>query len=101
MNEYFPHSARANVINDFGMTSPKAVAQSFARFAKNRPDLEYRVLHYAQLPGTYKRSDKNRLGTELTFHSKLYWLPLVPFGIISIHETLPCFLQHLHVDRPI
>lgn len=93
VNEYFPHSTRANFVNDFGMTSPKAVARSFARFARNRPDLDYRVLHYAQLPGTYKRSDKNRLGTELTFHAKLFLAPLVPLGIISIHETLPVFFS--------
>jgi hypothetical protein len=91
VNEYFPHSARADFLNDFGMTSPKAVARSFARFAHRRPDLEYHVIHYAQLPGTYKRSDKNRLGTELTFHAKLFLAPLVPLGIISIHETLPFF----------
>lgn len=91
INEYFPHSAKANFINDFGMTSPKAVARSFARFAHRRPDLEYHVIHYAQLPGTYKRSDKNRLGTELTFHAKLFLAPLLPLGIISIHETLPVF----------
>ena len=93
VNEYFPHSARANVVNDFGMTSPKAVARSFAQFAHKRPDLEFRVLHFAQLPGTYKRSDKNRLGTELTFHSKLYLAPLVTLGILSIHETLPVFIS--------
>jgi len=91
VNEYFPHSARADFLNDFGMTSPKAVARSFARFAHRSPDLEYHVIHYAQLPGTYKRSDKNRLGTELTFHAKLFLAPLVPLGIISIHETLPVF----------
>jgi len=93
VNGYFPHSAHKNLINDFGMTSPKAVAQSFARFARSRPDLEYRVLHYAQLPGTYRRSEKNRLGTELTFHAKECLLPLVPLGIISIHETLPFFIS--------
>ena len=91
VNEYFPHSARADFLNDFGMTSPKAVARSFARFAHGRPDLEYHVLHFAQLPGTYKRSDKPRLGTELPFHAKLFLAPLVPLGIFSIHETLPVF----------
>jgi hypothetical protein len=93
VNEYFPHSARANYLNDFGMTSPKAVAQSFAHFAHHHPQLEYRVIHYAQLPGTYKRSDKNRLGTEVTFHAKLFLAPLVPLGVLSIHETLPVFIS--------
>lgn len=93
VNEYFPHSARADFLNDFGMTSPKAVARSFARFAHHRQDLQYHVIHYAQLPGTYKRSDKNRLGTELTFHAKLFLAPLVPLGILSIHETLPVFFS--------
>jgi hypothetical protein len=93
VNGYFPHAAHRNLINDFGMTSPKAAARSFAGFAHSRPDLDYRVLHYAQMPGTYKRSDKNRLGTELTFHAKECLIPLVPLGIISIHETLPVFIS--------
>ncbi len=93
VNGYFPHAAHRNFVNDFGMTSPKAVARSFARFAHGRPDLDYCVLHYAQLPGTYKRSDKNRLGTELAFHAKECLVPLVPLGILSIHETLPVFIS--------
>jgi hypothetical protein len=91
INGYFPHAAHRNFINDFGMTSPKAVARSFAQFARQRPDLQYHVLHFAQLPGTYKRSDKTRLGTELPFHEKIFLAPLVPLGILSVHETLPVF----------
>ncbi len=31
IDTYFPHAAHRDSINDFGMTSPKAVARSFAR----------------------------------------------------------------------
>jgi hypothetical protein len=42
VNLYFPGSARPDLLNDFGMTSPKAVAKSFANYGKH-PELGYSV----------------------------------------------------------
>jgi hypothetical protein len=76
MNTSFPHAAHRDVVNDFFMTSPKAVARSFTRYAKENPDLDLRVLHFAQVPGTIKRSEECRSGTEQLYHSKKLVLPL-------------------------
>jgi len=86
VDKYFPHSARRDFINDFGMTSPKAVARSFAHYAERQPDDDYRVIHFSQLPGTIKRSNKNREGTEQLFHAKKWLIPLAAF---ASHELLP------------
>src|SRR5229473_2105970 len=85
INTYFPHAANPDYLNDFGMTSPKAVARTFTRYALHHPELNFRVMHFAQVPGTTKRSREVRCGTEQLFHSgKL----LVPMALISYY-TVP------------
>ncbi len=83
INTYFPHAAHRNAVNDFGMTSPKGVARSFANYAHGQPESDYHVMHFAQLPGTTKRSTECREGTEQLYHSKKL---LVPMAFFAWHE---------------
>lgn len=83
IDTYFPHAAHRDVVNDFGMTSPKAVARSFAHYAHDRPEAQYHVLHFAQLPGTIKRSTECRDGTEQLYRSKKL---LIPMAFFAWHE---------------
>ena len=85
VNTYFPHSASRDYINDFGMTSPKAVARSFTHYAQRHPEINLRVMHFAQVPGTIKRSSEVRAGTEQLFRSKKLLIPMVVFA----NEALP------------
>ncbi len=80
IDTYFPHSAHRDVINDFGMTSPKAVARTFSHYAQEHPESNFRVLHFSQLPGTIKRSTEPRSGTEQLFRSKKLLIPMVIFA---------------------
>jgi hypothetical protein len=85
VNTYFPHAAKADYLNDFGMTSPKAVSRTFTHYGVHHPESHFRVMHVAQIPGTTKRSRTVRSGTEQLFHSgKL----LVPLTLISYY-TVP------------
>lgn len=83
VDTYFPHAAHRDLMNDFGITSPKAVARSFAHYAHKHPGDEYRVLHFAQLPGTIKHSTECRNGTEQLYRSKKL---LVPMAFFAWHE---------------
>jgi hypothetical protein len=80
VNTYFPHAASRDVLNDFGMTSPKAVARTFTHYAERHPELELRVMHFAQVPGTIKRSSEVRAGTEQLFRSKKLLIPMLVFA---------------------
>ena len=82
INAYFSGATHTDYLNDFGMTSPKAVARTFTRYAERRPEDHFRVLHFAQVPGTIKRSRECRAGTEQLFRSKL----VVPMLIFGNHE---------------
>jgi hypothetical protein len=77
---YFPGAAKPDYMNDFGMTSPKAIARSFTHYSLKHPEMELSVLHFAQLPGTYKRSSEVRAGTEQLYHSKKLVVPMAVFA---------------------
>jgi hypothetical protein len=95
INTYFPNATHRN-INDFGMTSPKGIARSFAHYAERHPNDGYYVLHFAQLPGTIKRSSACREGTEQLYHSKKL---LVPMVIFASHELPFVFGSYLLTGR--
>jgi hypothetical protein len=80
INGYFPHATRADYLNDFGLITPKAIARSFTHFGEHHPQAHLRVLHFAQLPGTIKRSTECRSGTEQLYHSKKLLVPMVLFA---------------------
>lgn len=83
INTYFPGAVHRDYLNDFGMTSPKAVARTFTHYALAHPDSNFRVLHFAQVPGTIPRSSEVRAGTEQLYRSKK-WLILM--AIVAYHE---------------
>jgi hypothetical protein len=85
INTFFPNATRPDYINDFGMTTPKAIARSFTRYAHRHPDAGFRVLHFAQVPGTIKRSSECRGGTEQLVRSKKLLVPMLIFA----HHVLP------------
>lgn len=84
LNTYYPHAVKADYLNDFFMTSPKAAARTFTHYAQEHPELDLRVLHFSQVPGTIKRSSECRSGTEQLYHSKKLVIPLAVFAWQSI-----------------
>jgi hypothetical protein len=49
-------------------------------FGERHPEAHLRVLHFAQLPGTIKRSTECRNGTEQLYHSKKLLVPMILFA---------------------
>jgi len=48
INTNFPHSAHRDLINDFGMTSPKAVARTFTQYALAHPESHRAVVSFEE-----------------------------------------------------
>jgi len=96
INSYFPNATHRDYLNDFGMTSPKAVARTFARYAERHPEVHFRVLHFAQLPGPIKRSRECRAGTEQLYRSKKL---LVPMLVLGSHELPVVAASYLLTGR--
>src|SRR5271163_2196953 len=77
---YYPGAVKPDYLNDFLMTTPKAVARSLTHYAEKHPESDFRVLHFSQVPGTIKRSSECRSGTEQFYHSKKLLIPLAVFA---------------------
>ncbi len=88
INRYFPDAAKPDHLNDFGMTSPKAISKSFSHFAEKRPELAFTAERFDQLPGPMRRSSPCRKGTEVSFRMKKWFIPLI---VVRSHE-LPFFV---------
>lgn len=96
MDTYFPGSTKPDYINDFLMTSPKGIARSFSHYAARHPEMDFRVVHFAQVPGTYRRSSECRDGTEQLYHSKKL---LIPMAIFAYHELPAAFGAYMLTGR--
>jgi hypothetical protein len=78
------------------MTSPKAIARSFARYAARHLSDGYHVLHFSQTPGTFKRSSIARNGTEQLVHSPKW---LFPIAYLSYHSSAALWGVYALVGR--
>ena len=96
VNTYFPHSTHRDVINDFGMTGPKAIARSFSHYAEHHPEMDLRVVRIEQVPGTFKRSSDCREGTEQTVRSAKW---LIPMAIVGYHAIPVLAASYLLTGR--
>src|SRR5260370_4571873 len=56
INFYFPHAAKPDYLNDFVMTSPKAIARSSSHYGALHPAADLRVLPFSQLLATFHRT---------------------------------------------
>jgi len=92
INTYFPHAAARDYLNDFGVTTPKAVARSFVRYADRNPELNLCVLHFAQVPGTIKRSSDVRAVTEQLYRSKKLLIPMLIFADYGVPAAAASYL---------
>lgn len=87
VNTYFPGAAKADHINDFGMTGPKAIAKSFARYGIKHPELNFHVVRFTQIPGEFPPSKDNRKGTEELYRANRWRLPmalLAPYELAAV-----------------
>jgi len=87
VNTYFPGAAKADRINDFWMTSPKAIAKSFAHYGVKRPELGFHVVRFSQIPGEWPSSRDNRKGMEQLYRANRWRLPLA----VVLPEELAVF----------
>lgn len=108
INTYFPRATHPDYLNDFGMTSPKAIARSFTHYADRHPEAHLRVLHFAQVPGTIKRSSECRSGTEQLYHSKKLLVPMLIFADYGLPVVAASYLltgrfnpEHEFEERPV
>lgn len=75
VNMYFPGSAHRDMLNDFTITTPKAITKSFAHYGSRHPERLFTVTRYSQLSGPIRRSMNPRNFSEHAIKSKKYLIP--------------------------
>jgi len=98
LNTYYPGAVKPDYLNDFFMTSPKAVARSLSHYAEKHPECDFRVLHFSQVPGTIKRSSECRSGKEQFYHSKKLVIPLAAFAWQGVRAVTASYLITGHFN---
>jgi hypothetical protein len=96
VNTYFPSAAKPDHINDFWMTTPKAIAKSFAHYGVRHPELEFHVVRFSQIPGEYPISKDNRKGTEQLYRANRWRVPL---AILRPYELMICTSSYILTGR--
>jgi hypothetical protein len=79
VNFYYPKAVKASVIADFGVSTPKDVAQSLVHYAARHAELRFTTFVIPQVPGSMRRSRPVRGLVESVFKAKKYELPLLAF----------------------
>jgi hypothetical protein len=79
VNFYYPKAVSRSIVADLGITTPKRVAKSIAKYSRRHSDLEFVSLVIPQVPGTIRRSKPVRGVVESVVRAKKYVIVLAIF----------------------
>ncbi len=82
INFYYPGATRRSVIADLGITTPKQLARSLAKYGKRHDNLELTIIEIEQVPGSVRRSHTPHGVLQALLTSKKYAIPLVPLALV-------------------
>ena len=93
---YLPHAIHRSIVADLGMTTPKQVAKSLAKYGHKHPELEMSAFVIPQVPGSVARSHPVDGVAESLIKSKKY---LLPMAILSPEVTGAVVVAYLAKGR--
>jgi hypothetical protein len=96
LNVYYPHSIHRNFFIDVAITTPKQVARSLTKYAKQHPELDFSTFVIPQVPGSIHRSHPINGVVESLVKSKKY---VVPLFVLSPQVTAGMIVAYLADGR--
>jgi hypothetical protein len=75
LNSYFPGKFPRSIFPDAGMTTPKHIAYTLARYAHKHPETQMTVFEIPQIPGYRRQSHANKSVDE-SLTTTLYAIPI-------------------------
>jgi len=75
LNSYFPGKFSRSIFPDAGMTTPKHIAYTLARYARKHPETQLTVFEIPQIPGYRRQSHANKSVAE-SLTTTLYAIPI-------------------------
>jgi hypothetical protein len=80
INFYYPKALHRSIFADLGITTPKQMAKTIAKYSARHPEVRSARLVIAQVPGSMARSTTAHGVVESFFKSKKY---IVPSAVVS------------------
>ncbi|NYF78759.1 hypothetical protein [Granulicella arctica] len=96
LNIYYPHAVHRNFFVDLGLTTPKQVARSLTKYAKDHPEVDFSTFMVPQVPGSIKRSHPIDGVLESVVKSKKY---VVPLAVLNPELTAGLVVAYLTDGR--
>jgi hypothetical protein len=96
LDVYYPHGVHRNFFVDLGITTPKQVARSLTKYAKQHPELTFSTFMIPQVPGSIHRSHPIDGVVEAVVKSKKY---VVPLAVLSPELTAGLVVAYLTDGR--
>lgn len=75
LNSYFPDTFHRNFFPDAGMTTPKQIAYTLARYGRRHPELGLESFEIPQVPG-YRRLSHANKSIDESFVTTIYAIPI-------------------------
>jgi hypothetical protein len=98
LNIYYPHSVHRSIIGDLGVTTPKQLARTFAKYSKRHEELQTSKFVIPQVPGTIPRSKRIRGVLEVMLTSKKYMLPIFMVHPYAAASAVAVYVGYWHFN---
>lgn len=95
---YYPHSVHRSIIGDLGVTTPKQLARTLAKYSKQHAELQTSKFVIPQVPGTIPRSKRMRGVLEVMLSSKKYMLPIFLVHPYAAAGAVALYMGHWHFN---
>ena len=95
---YYPHSVHRSIIGDLGVTTPKQLARTLAKYSKQHAELQTSKFVIPQVPGTIPRSKRVRGVLEVMLSSKKYMLPIFLVHPYAAAGAVALYMGHWHFN---
>jgi hypothetical protein len=95
---YYPHSVHRSIIGDLGVTTPKQLARTLAKYSKQHAELQTSKFVIPQVPGTIPRSKRMRGVLEVMLSSKKYMLPIFLVHPYAAAGAVAVYMGHWHFN---
>lgn len=95
---YYPHSVHRGIIGDLGVTTPKQLARTLAKYSRRHPELQATKFVIPQVPGTIARSKRVKGVLEVMLTAKKYMWPIFLFHPYAAGAAVAIYSQHWHFN---
>lgn len=98
INFYYPHAVHRSIVGDLGVTTPKQLALTLARYSRHHSELQTSHFLIPQVPGALPRSKPVHGVLECAVTAKKYMLPVLVLHPYIAGSLIAGYIGHGRFD---